>query len=86
MIKRFTKTLTANFDDKQVVELMKKHGAWETMKPESLIPNRGRVFTKGDYIFQWCACPIDGGYTAFHSTNRAELAALFIQLRNMDEG
>lgn len=83
IIKRFTKTLTANFDDKQVIELMKNHGAWKTMKPESLAAGKDRVFTKGDYIFHWSAKPTDSGYTAFHSTNRAELANLFIQLSNV---
>jgi hypothetical protein len=79
-IKRLSETLTFNDDDKQIIAVMKKVGAWEKMKPESLTTGKDRTMILKNYVFQWYDNPNDSGYVSFHSTNPIELFEVFAKL------
>jgi hypothetical protein len=79
-IKRLSETLTVNDNDKQIIETMKKVGAWEKMKPESLTAGKDRTLICNNYVFQWYDNPDDSGYISFHSTNPIELFEVFTKL------
>lgn len=80
-IKRFSKTLTGNDNDKQIIEKMKELDVWQKMRQLSVVGGGDKVIVCDDYIFQWHSNAVNGGYTSFHSIDRIELLGILTQIK-----